>query len=38
MEQVTQRASRDSSHGYMLDTVKLLDHTRFKRLFKIYLG
>jgi hypothetical protein len=34
----TQRASRDSSHAYMFDVVQLLDNTRSKRLFKIYLG
>jgi hypothetical protein len=38
MGQGTQRASRDSSHTYMLDAVKLLDNTRSERLFKIYLG
>jgi hypothetical protein len=37
MGQGTQRTSKDSSHAYMLDTVKLLDNTRSKRLFKIYL-
>jgi hypothetical protein len=34
----TQHASRDSSHAYVLDAVKLLDNTQSKRLFKIYLG
>jgi hypothetical protein len=29
---------RDNSHAYMLDTVKLFDNTRSKRLFKIYIG
>jgi hypothetical protein len=29
---------RGSSHAYMLDALKLLDNTRSKRLFKIYLG
>jgi hypothetical protein len=38
MGQGTPRASKDSSHAYMLDAVKLLNNTRFKRLFKIYLG
>jgi hypothetical protein len=38
MGQDSQCASRDSSHGYMLDVVQLLDNTRSKRLFKIYLG
>jgi hypothetical protein len=38
MGQGTERASRDSSHVYMLDVVQLLDKTRSKRLFKIYLG
>jgi hypothetical protein len=38
MGQGTQHASRDSSHAYMLDVVKLLDNIRSKRLFKIYLG
>jgi hypothetical protein len=38
MRQGTQRASRDSSHAYMLDDVQLLDNARSKRLFKICLG
>jgi hypothetical protein len=38
MGQGTQRASRDSSHAYMLDAVQLLYNTGSKRLFKIYLG
>jgi hypothetical protein len=38
MGQGTQRASRDSSHAYILDAVKLLANTRSKRLFEIYFG
>jgi hypothetical protein len=37
MGQGTQRASRESSHAYMLNAVQLLDNTQSKRLFKIYL-
>jgi hypothetical protein len=38
MRQGTQRASRDSSHAYMLDAVQLLDNTRSKRLLRFILG
>jgi hypothetical protein len=38
MGQGTQHASRDSFDASTLDAVRLLNNTRSKRLFKIYLG